>query len=109
MEPSDLYFTPRDTHPWVTASRQAVRFGVSIAGTVREFNSMGIQLPRVKARQEAMVETIQILRGLWSGKRVSFDGDHFSARTGGDFLPPVQQPRVPILLAGGGEKVTLRQ
>jgi alkanesulfonate monooxygenase SsuD/methylene tetrahydromethanopterin reductase-like flavin-dependent oxidoreductase (luciferase family) len=52
------------------------------------------------------------LRGLWSGEPFAFQGEQFAATTPGpwgDFLPPVQEPYVPFLLAGGGEKTTLRQ
>ena len=56
-----------------------------------------------------MAEVIQIVRGLWSGRRFSFAGESFQASTDGRFLGPVQEPYVPILLAGGGEKITLRQ
>ena len=56
-----------------------------------------------------MEETIHIVRGLWSGKPFTFSGSHFSVQ--GATLPagPVQQPYVPVLIAGGGERVTLRQ
>jgi alkanesulfonate monooxygenase SsuD/methylene tetrahydromethanopterin reductase-like flavin-dependent oxidoreductase (luciferase family) len=83
--------------------------GLGIGDNVPEFEQMGIPFPPVKDRQEAMAETITILRGLWSDPTFAFQGKHFSARSDGKFLPPVQEPHVPILLAGGGEKVTLRQ
>ena len=59
-----------------------------------------------------MEETFTILRGLWSGEPFNYRGETFSAKTPGPwgpFLPPVQEPYVPFLLAGGGEKTTLRQ
>lgn len=83
--------------------------GLGIGDNVPEFEQMGISFPPVRDRQEAMVETIQIVRGLWSDPTFRFEGKHFSARSNGEFLGPVQEPHVPILLAGGGEKVTLRQ
>lgn len=83
--------------------------GIGIGDNVPEFEQMGIPFPPVKDRLEAMVETITIVRGLWSDPAFEFSGKHFSARSNGSFLGPVQEPHVPILLAGGGEKVTLRQ
>ncbi|MCC6945432.1 MAG: LLM class flavin-dependent oxidoreductase, partial [Thermomicrobiales bacterium] len=51
-----------------------------------------------------------ILRGIWSGEAFAFEGEQWSVDVPeGAFALPVQEPRVPILLAGGGEKVTLRQ
>lgn len=83
--------------------------GLGIGDNVPEFAAMGLRFPPTAERLRAMAETIQIVRGLWSGKPFSFQGETFSASTDGSFVGPVQEPYVPILLAGGGEKVTLRQ
>ncbi len=83
--------------------------GLGIGDNIPEFEQMGIPFPPVPVRQRAMEETIAVLRGLWSGQRFEFQGEQVSAGTDGTFLGPVQQPHVPLLLAGGGEKVTLRQ
>jgi alkanesulfonate monooxygenase SsuD/methylene tetrahydromethanopterin reductase-like flavin-dependent oxidoreductase (luciferase family) len=83
--------------------------GLGIGDVPDEFAAMGIPYPPASVRQQGMEETIRIVRGLWSGQPFEFTGEQWSVKTDGSFLGPVQEPYVPILLAGGGEKVTLRQ
>ena len=83
--------------------------GVGIGDDVEEFAQLNIRFPSTRERQEALEEALTIIRGLWSAAPFTFHGKHFQV-TDLQLRPqPVQQPHVPILLAGGGERVTLRQ
>ena len=46
-------------------------------------------------------EALDVVTALWTGEPVDHDGPHYRARTAAGFRPtPVQQPRIPIWVAG---------
>jgi alkanesulfonate monooxygenase SsuD/methylene tetrahydromethanopterin reductase-like flavin-dependent oxidoreductase (luciferase family) len=95
--------------PWKVA-REAValdvlsggRFtlGVGLGGGAQaEFAAFG-ESPDPKVRAELLDEGLAILDGLWSGEPFTFEGAHHRV-TGAHFTPrPVQEPRVPVWVAG---------
>src|SRR5712691_418290 len=83
--------------------------GLGIGDHAEEFTQLGLSFPSVPRRQLALAETIQILRGVWSESTFSYSGEFFKVDGIRCWPGPVQEPRVPLLIAGGGEKVTLHQ
>jgi alkanesulfonate monooxygenase SsuD/methylene tetrahydromethanopterin reductase-like flavin-dependent oxidoreductase (luciferase family) len=83
--------------------------GLGIGDAPGEFEQMGLRYPPVPERQRALDDTIAIVRGLWGEQPFSHEGELATLRDANVRPGPVQQPRVPLLIAGGGEKVTLRQ
>jgi F420-dependent oxidoreductase-like protein len=73
----------------------------------REYQAYGWEFPSAGTRLAILDETLQVLRPLWSEETVTFDGTH--VHLDGAFCDPkpIQSPP-PILVGGGGEKVTLR-
>jgi len=74
-----------------------------------EFAQLGLPYPPFPARAAALAETVALVRGLWGAAPVTMAGGHARADHARLATRPVQIPHVPLLIAGGGERVTLRQ
>ena len=83
--------------------------GIGVGDDVPEFAQLQLRFPPVRERQEALEETLQIVKGLWHAAPFTYEGNYFQLRDAGIAPRPTQQPFVPVLIAGGGERVTLRQ
>lgn len=53
-----------------------------------------------KIRAERTDEALTIIDQLWRGETVNFQGQHFQVENLHFAPPPVQQPRIPIWVAG---------
>jgi probable F420-dependent oxidoreductase len=72
--------------------------GVGIGLGHAEWDDLGEETdPRT--RGEMLDEALQVLAGLWSGERFSFQGKHYQV-TNARFLPTPFQPRIPIWVGG---------
>jgi alkanesulfonate monooxygenase SsuD/methylene tetrahydromethanopterin reductase-like flavin-dependent oxidoreductase (luciferase family) len=90
-------------------SRGRLVLGIGSGDNVRdEYRRMGVPLLPMRERQARLAETIEIVRGLWEPSPFTFAGAHDRVADANVAPGPVQRPRVPILVAGGGERVTLR-
>ncbi len=73
----------------------------------REFTDFGMEFLSTKNRLNQLAETVQLLRRMWGEEpETKFDGKFVQA----DNVVCLPKPprRVPILIGGSGEKVTLR-
>ena len=55
-----------------------------------------------------MEEAVRLILAMWSEKRATFQGRYFHVEDAILEPKPVQKPRPPIMIAGGGEQLTLR-
>jgi alkanesulfonate monooxygenase SsuD/methylene tetrahydromethanopterin reductase-like flavin-dependent oxidoreductase (luciferase family) len=83
-------------------------FGLGHGWNANEFAQLGLPYPPVAERQEALEETVQIIRGVWGPLPFTFHGKHHFTVAEHVAPPPVQRPGPPLILAGSGEKRALR-
>jgi F420-dependent oxidoreductase-like protein len=77
-------------------------------GTAFEGEGLGIPFPPLAERFEMLEETLAIAHQMWGGDETPFAGRHYRLARPLNSPASVQRPRPPILVAGGGEKKTLR-
>jgi probable F420-dependent oxidoreductase len=76
------------------------------AGWMRtDYEQSGLAYDRPKVRVDRFEEGLRVLKGLFADGPFSYSGEHYTI-TEHDGLPkPLQRPRPPIIIGGGGPRV----
>ena len=82
--------------------------GIGAAWQQNEHEAYGIPFYTVGSRLRRLEEAVQVIRSLFENERTDFDGKFYQITNAPLSPKPVQRPRPPLLIGGGGEKVTLR-
>src|SRR4051794_22151853 len=89
-------------------SRGRVEMGIGAGWYEHEWRAYGYGFPRAGERIAMLDEGVQLMRQAWTDGVASLDGDHYQV-DGAICRPlPVQSGGIPLWIAGGGEKKTLR-
>src|SRR4029453_626738 len=70
-----------------------------------DYEQSGIPLDPPAVRIARLAESVAILKGLWGDEPCSFSGDHYRVTALEGDPKPVQRPRPPLVIGGGGPKV----
>ncbi|HEV2011591.1 MAG TPA: LLM class flavin-dependent oxidoreductase [Candidatus Limnocylindria bacterium] len=73
-----------------------------------EFGQMGLAYPPPRERAVVLEETLRIIRPLLAGRTVDYEGTYLRVKNAELRPLPVQTSGLPIVVAGGGQKTTLR-
>ncbi len=88
-----------------------VEFGLGTGWFDTEHTAYGIPFPGLGERFDIFEEQLAIITGLWTtpaGETYSFQGKHYTVADSPGLPKPLQQPKPPIVIGGGGQKRTPR-
>lgn len=103
-------------HPAVLANMAAtldnlaegrVVLGLGSGWQQNEHDAYGIEFGTAARRLEMLDEACQILKGLFNNDYFDFAGKHYQLANA-PLEPKPKQSKLPLMIGGGGEKVTLR-
>lgn len=82
-----------------------LELGVGAGWMGQDYDRLGTEFESPKARLERLKEAVAILDLHFRGADFSFDGSDYQIKDVEPGPKPVQQPRPPILIGGGGKRI----
>ncbi len=100
-------------HPVVFAKEAAtldllsdgrLELGIGAGWMKSDYAEAGMTYDRPGVRIDRMVESVEILKGLFADEPFSFEGEHYTITNLNGTPKPVQRPHPPFLIGGGGPR-----
>jgi F420-dependent oxidoreductase-like protein len=90
-------------------SRGRLTLGIGAGWFDAEYRQYGFEFPeRPAVRIRQLEEAVKLILAMWTEKRTTFHGKYFHADDAILEPKPIQKPHPPVMIAGGGEQLTLR-
>jgi F420-dependent oxidoreductase-like protein len=90
-------------------SRGRLTLGIGAGFFEDEYRQYGWEFPpRAATRIRQMEEAVELILRMWTEPRTTFRGRYFQVEDAILEPKPVQRPHPPVMIAGGGEQMTLR-
>jgi F420-dependent oxidoreductase-like protein len=89
-------------------SHGRLNFGIGAGWYEHEYRAYGYDYPDAPERLRQLREAVQVILAMWTQEEAVFEGKYYQVRGAINQPKGVQQPHIPLLIAGGGEKVTLK-
>jgi len=80
--------------------------GIGAGWKEDEYIAYGYEFPSPRARVGQLEEGVQIIRRMWTEETVTFKGRYYTVDQA--YCEPKPKPVPPVMIGGGGEKLTLR-
>ncbi|WP_066908736.1 LLM class F420-dependent oxidoreductase [Millisia brevis] len=85
-----------------------VEMGIGAGWYEQEWRAYGYGFPPARERLGRLREGVQIMRQAWAEGAATLDGEYYQVNEARVYPKPLQANGIPLWIAGGGEKVTLR-
>ncbi len=83
-------------------------FGIGAGWYEHEYRAYGYDYLDAPERLRYLREAIQVILAMWTQDEAVFEGKYYQVRGAINQPKGVQKPHIPLLIGGGGEKVTLK-
>ncbi|HTI13488.1 MAG TPA: LLM class F420-dependent oxidoreductase [Dictyobacter sp.] len=83
-------------------------FGIGAGWYEHEYKAYGYDYPEAPERLRYLREAIKVIRAMWTEEEAVFEGKYYQVRGAINQPKGAQTPHIPMLIGGGGEKVTLK-
>src|SRR5216683_6956731 len=89
-------------------SHGRLTFGIGAGWYEHEYKAYGFEFPDAPTRLRYLREGVQVILKMWSDEEAYFEGNYYQVHGAINQPRGVQKPHIPLLIGGGGEKVTLK-
>src|SRR5437764_5719150 len=89
-------------------SHGRLNFGIGAGWYEHEYRAYGYPYPDAPERLRMLREALQVILAMWTQEEAVFEGTYYQVLGAINQPKGVQKPHDPLLIGGGGEKVTLK-
>jgi F420-dependent oxidoreductase-like protein len=89
-------------------SHGRLTLGIGAGWSEHEYRGYGYDFPQTAERLRRLGEAVQVILAMWTQEEAIFEGKYYQVRGAINQPKGLQLPHIPILIGGGGEKVTLK-
>lgn len=83
-------------------------FGIGAGWYENECRGYGYPFPVPKDRIAMLREAVEVILSMWTERETNYEGRFYTASRANCDPKPIQRPRPPLWIGGGGEQLTLR-
>jgi F420-dependent oxidoreductase-like protein len=83
-------------------------FGIGAGWYEHEYRAYGYDYPDTPERLRRLREAVQVILAMWTRDEAVFEGQYYQVHGAINQPKGLQKPHIPLLIGGGGERVTLK-